>query len=70
MALEFLCNKGNHIGFIHLQITYKKVRNLRIGVNKLVGKVLINLLHHTKLAVYIINIIIDAPAFAYAVISS
>ena len=31
-----------------LQITYRKVRNLRIGVNKLVGKVLINLLCHAK----------------------
>ena len=31
-----------------LQITYRKVRNLQIGVNKLVGKVSINLLHHTK----------------------
>ena len=27
----------------HLQITYRKVRNLRIGVDKLVGKLLINL---------------------------
>ena len=32
----------------HLQITYRKVRNLQIGVNKLVGKVLINLLHPMK----------------------
>ena len=31
-----------------LQIASRKVRNLWIGVNKLVGKVLINLLHHTK----------------------
>ena len=28
-----------------LQIACRKVRNLRIGVNKLLGKVLINLLH-------------------------
>ena len=28
----------------HLQIAFRKVRNFRIGVNKLVGKVLINLL--------------------------
>ena len=32
----------------HLQITYRKVRNLQIGVNKLVGKVSINLLHYAK----------------------
>ena len=32
----------------HLQIAYRKVRNLQIGVDKLVGKVLINLLHHEK----------------------
>ena len=32
----------------HLQITYRKVRNLQIGVNKLLGKVSINLLHHVK----------------------
>ena len=39
----------------HLHITYRKVRNLRIGVNKLVGKVLINLLCRAKF-------IIDVPA--------
>ena len=33
-----------------LQITYRKVRNLQIDVNKLVGKVLINLLRHAKSA--------------------
>ena len=33
----------------HLQTTYKKVKNLQISAKKLVGKVLINLLHHTKL---------------------
>ena len=52
----------------HLQITYRKVRNLRIGINKLVGKVFINLLHHAKSAICvisIISIIIDAPAIAY-----
>ena len=31
-----------------LQIAYEKVRNLRIGVDKLIGKVSINLLHLTK----------------------
>ena len=31
----------------HLQIAYRKVRSLQIGVNKLVGKVLVNLLCHT-----------------------
>ena len=30
----------------HLQIAYRKVRNLRIGVNKLVGKMSINLMSH------------------------
>ena len=43
-----------------------KVRNLQIGVDKLVGKVSINLLCHTKSADYIISIIIDAPAVAAA----
>ena len=37
----------------------RKVRNLQIGVEKLVGKVLINLFHHTKPAACIISIIID-----------
>ena len=36
---------------IYLQTAYRKVRNLQIGVNKLVGKVSINLLNHTKSAV-------------------
>ena len=31
-----------------LQIAYKKVRNLQIGVDKLVGKVSVSLLCHTK----------------------
>ena len=31
----------------HLQIAYRKVRNLQIGVDKLVEKVLRNILHHT-----------------------
>ena len=46
----------------HLQ----KVRNLQIGVNKLVRKVSINLLHHAKSATYVISIIIYAP-YSYAV---
>ena len=32
----------------HFQIAYRKLRNLRIDINKLIGKVSINLLHHTK----------------------
>ena len=44
----------------------EKVRNLQISVDKLVGKVLINLLHHTKSAACIISIIIDVPTDAYA----
>ena len=47
----------------HLQIAYRKVRNLQICVDKLVGKASINLLSHTKSAA---GIIIDAPAVAYA----
>ena len=31
-----------------LQIAYRKVRNSRIGVNKIVGYVTINLLRHVK----------------------
>ena len=51
----------------HLQIAYKKVRNLQNRVDRLVGKVLIHSLHHTKFArACIISIIIDAPAVAYA----
>ena len=51
----------------HLQITYRKVRNLQIGVKKLVGKVLINILHHrkSKSALFLFSIIIDDPAVAY-----
>ena len=41
------------------------MRNLQIGVDKLVGKVSINLLHPTKSAACIINIIIIVPAVAY-----
>ena len=41
--------------FIHLQIAYKKVRNLQINVDKFVEKVLINLLNHTKSATYLYN---------------
>ena len=43
----------------HLQIAYRKVRNLQIGVDNLVGKVSINLLCHAKLTVCIISIIIS-----------
>ena len=50
----------------HLHITYRKVKNLHISVDKLVGKVLLNLLHHTKSAGCVINMIIDASAVAYA----
>ena len=45
------------------------MRNLQIGVDILVGKVSINLLHHTK-AVCIMSIIVDVPAVAYAHIVS
>ena len=46
------------------QSTYGKVKNLQIDVDMLVGKVLINLLCHTKSVTCIINIIIDEPAAA------
>ena len=50
-----------------LQITYRKVRNLQIDIDKLVGRLLIKLiLHLAKLAACIISIIIDAPAVTYA----
>ena len=52
----------------HIQITYRKVRNLQIGVNKLVGKVPIKLLRLSKSAICIISIIFDAPAIAYTVV--
>ena len=45
------------LGFC-LQIAYRKVKNLRIGVD--------NLLHHAKSAACVVSIIIDAPAIAYA----
>ena len=58
-----------------LQIAYRKEINSQIGVNKLVGKVSINLLCHAKFIVprkgycvkfyyvsHLISIIIDAPA--------
>ena len=50
----------------HLLITYRKVRNLQIGVDELVGKVSINLLHHANSAAGIFGIIIDALAVACA----
>ena len=50
----------------HLQITYRQMRNLQIGVDKLIEKVSINLLHHAKSAACIISIIIiNVPAVAY-----
>ena len=49
-----------------LQITYRKVRNLQIGVDKLVGKVSINLLCHIKSTACMISLIFDVPAIAYA----
>ena len=49
-----------------LHIVYKKVRNLRMGVNKPVGKVSINslchiqsLIHHAKSVICVVIIIID-----------
>ena len=50
-----------------LQIAYRKVRNLEIGVDKLVGKVSINLLCHAKVSACIINIIIIIDALSYTI---
>ena len=44
-----------------LQIAYRKVRNLLIGVKNYVGKVLMDLLRNAKPAACIISIITDAP---------
>ena len=41
----------------HLQIAYRTMRNLQISVDKLVGKVLVNLLGHANVA---------AVAYAYS----
>ena len=46
-----------------LQIAYRKVRNLQIGV---VGKVSIKNYHAKKSATCIISIVFNAPAVAYA----
>ena len=54
----------------HLQITYRKVRNLQIGVDKLIGKVSINSLHHVKFiksAACVISIIINVPAIEVSI---
>ena len=54
----------------YLQIVYRKVRNLQIGVDKLVGKVSINLLCHAefitshKVSACVISILIKVPAVA------
>ena len=59
----------------HLQIAYRKVRNLQISVNKLVQKVSIifyitqSLLHHENSSTCVISIIIDVPTVAYAMVS-
>ena len=46
MVLPFILY---YLAFILKLLTdYRKMRNLQINVNKLVGKVSINLLHHTK----------------------
>ena len=42
----------------------RKVKNLQIGVEKLIGKVLINSICHTKPATCVIGIIINAPDVA------
>ena len=46
----------------YLAFACRKVRNLQIGVNELVGKVSISLLCHAKSAACVISIIIDLPA--------
>ena len=49
-----------------LAFIFKLLIEIAKGVNKLVGNVSINLLHHAKSAICVINIIIDTPAIAYA----
>ena len=46
---NLLLHNKLHLVSFHFQIFYRKVRNLQIGVNKLVGKVSINLLCHAKI---------------------
>ena len=54
----------------HLEIAHRKVRNLRIGVNKLVKKASIKINYvKSQLLACLISIIIDAPAVADAVVS-
>ena len=63
-----LCFILYYVVSFDLQIAYRKVRNLPIGVNKLVGKVPINLLHHAKFIMShkvspcVISLIINAPS--------
>ena len=52
----------------HFQIAYKNVRNMQVGVDKLVGKVLINLLHHAKSVTCVISTIIDAAAVVLCIL--
>ena len=47
-----------------LQIAYRVVRNLLIGIHKLVEKGSINLLYHITSATFVISIIINVPAVA------
>ena len=54
------------ISYLSLLNCLQKVRNSLIGVDKLVQKVLINSLCHTKSTVCIIGIIVIAPAVVYA----
>ena len=51
---------------LHLHVACRKVRNLQIDVDKLVGKVSINLLHHAKSFTCVISIIIVVPTASYA----
>ena len=67
-----LCN-GAFLSFISLLLSLNHLQKgdkLAKGVNKLLGKVLINLLHHAKSADSIISIIIDASVIAYAKVCS
>ena len=53
-----------------LHIAYRKVKSLQIGVHKLLGNMLVNLLSQAKSAACVISIIIDIPIIAYPIVSS
>ena len=58
---------SKHYTYVRTELLYRKVRNLQIGVDKHVGKIVLSFLCHTKSAACIISMIIDTPKYvAYA----